>query len=170
MITSSFEVVSKSHAETIDVGVALANWLRDGDVVLLHGDLGAGKTTLAKGVAAALKIDEVVSSPTFSLVNEYDTGLAAPVGRLYHLDLYRLQGEEDLASIGFDDFAAPADGVTLVEWPERAAAALPDRYILIEIELMGTDRRLLRIAPVPDDRSWTTRFASLRARLEDAAS
>src|SRR5215203_5031908 len=99
------------------VGGALANWLRDGDLVLLHGDLGAGKTTLTKGVAAALGVQDVVSSPSFSLVNEYRTDLPGPVTRLYHLDLYRLQGEDDLASIGFDDFAAPADGVTIVEWP-----------------------------------------------------
>ncbi len=65
--------------------------------------------------------------------------------RLYHLDLYRLRQEDDLASIGFDDFVVPADGVTLVEWPERAATALPDRFLLIEIETVGSEQPALAI-------------------------
>jgi tRNA threonylcarbamoyladenosine biosynthesis protein TsaE len=164
----SFQVVSASPAQTIAIGASLAEWLRDGDVLLLHGDLGAGKTTLAKGIAEALGIDAVVSSPSFSLVNEYDTGLSAPVTRLYHLDLYRLQGEDDLASIGFDDLASPANGATIVEWPERAAAMVPDRYLLIEIESTGLESRSLRFVPVPDDGWWTDRFFSLRTLIEAA--
>lgn len=159
------EIVTRSPAETIAVGQFLADWLRDGDVVLLHGDLGAGKTTLVKGIAAGFRIDAVVASPSFALVNEYDAGLAAPVTRLYHLDLYRLGGEEDLASIGFDDFVSPTDGVTLVEWPERAMAALPESYLLIEIESVETDSRRFRFVPVPDDETWTIRLRNLRARL-----
>ncbi|MBW3634541.1 MAG: tRNA (adenosine(37)-N6)-threonylcarbamoyltransferase complex ATPase subunit type 1 TsaE [Chloroflexi bacterium] len=148
--------------------MALAGWLHDGDILLLHGDLGAGKTTLAKGIAEALGIDAVVASPSFSLVNEYDTGPGAPVTRLYHLDLYRLQGADDLASIGFDDFAGPAKGATIVEWPERAATVLPDRYVLIEIESTGAESRSLRFVPVPDDGWWNHRFVSLRTRIEAA--
>ena len=130
LTASPLEIITDSPAETAAIGEALAGCLRDGDVVLLHGDLGAGKTTLAKGIASALGIQDVVSSPSFSLVNEYETGLAAAVTRLYHLDLYRLRSEDDLASIGFDDFMAPADGIALVEWPERAATALPERFLL----------------------------------------
>ena len=170
MTSVSFQIVSESPAQTIAIGASLAEWLRDGDVLLLHGDLGAGKTTLAKGIAEALGIDAVVASPSFSLVNEYDTGPTAPVKRLYHLDLYRLQGEDDLASIGFDDFAGPANGATIVEWPERAAAMLPDRYVLIEIESRGAESRNLRFVPVPDDGWWNNRFASLSARIEAAIS
>jgi tRNA threonylcarbamoyladenosine biosynthesis protein TsaE len=143
----------------------LASLLRDGDVLLLHGDLGAGKTTLAKGIASALGIEDVVSSPSFSLVNEYDTRLASAVSRLYHLDLYRLQSEGDLATIGFEDLVAPADGVTLVEWPERAATALPERFLLIEIETVGSGSRRMRFVPVPDDDVWTGRIESLRSQL-----
>jgi tRNA threonylcarbamoyladenosine biosynthesis protein TsaE len=162
---SALEIISTSPGETVVIGEALTDSLRDGDVVLLHGDLGAGKTTLVKGIASALGIVDVVSSPSFSLVNEYDTGLAATVTRLYHLDLYRFRGEEDLASIGFDELVAPADGVTLVEWPERAAAALPDHYLLIEIESIGSDSRRLRFVPVPAEDTWGRRLASLRNRL-----
>jgi tRNA threonylcarbamoyladenosine biosynthesis protein TsaE len=162
---SVLEIASRSPTETVAIGEALADLLRDGDLVLLHGDLGAGKTTLAKGIASALGIEDVVSSPSFSLVNEYDTGRATSVTRLYHLDLYRLRGEDDLASIGFEDFVAPADGVTIVEWPERAATALPERFLLIEIETIGSDRRRLRFVPVPDDDIWTCRIEILRSHL-----
>ena len=170
MTSSSLQFVSGSPAQTVAVGSSLANWLREGDVLLLHGDLGAGKTTLAKGIARALGIEAVVSSPSFSLVNEYDTGLEAPVRRLYHLDLYRLQGEDDLASIGFDDFVGPPNGATIVEWPERAAALLPDRYVLVEIESTGAETRRLRFIPVPDDGSWNDRFTSLNTSIEAAIS
>lgn len=163
--SSAFEVVTRGSAETLALGEALASILQDGDVVLLHGDLGAGKTTLAKGIASALGVADVVSSPSFSLVNEYETGHSVAVTRLYHLDLYRLQGEDELASIGFDDFMAPADGVTLVEWPERAATALPERFLLVEIETVGADRRSLRFVPVPTGEPWSHRIESLRSRL-----
>jgi tRNA threonylcarbamoyladenosine biosynthesis protein TsaE len=162
---TALEIVSRSPAETAAIGEVLAGSLRNGDVVLLHGDLGAGKTTLAKGIASALAIEDVVSSPSFSLVNEYGTGGAAAVTRLYHLDLYRLQGEDDLASIGFDDFMAPADGVTLVEWPERASTALPERFLLVEIEPVGPGSRRLRFSATPDDEISTHRFESIRSQF-----
>jgi tRNA threonylcarbamoyladenosine biosynthesis protein TsaE len=161
----AWEIVTRSPAETAALGNALAGYLQDGDVVLLHGDLGAGKTTLAKGIAAALGVRDVVSSPSFSLVNEYDTEPALPVSRLFHLDLYRLGEESDLASIGFDDLMASADGVMLVEWPERAAAVLPEQYLLIEIEPVGPGDRRLRFVPSPDDGAWMDRFARLGSEL-----
>jgi tRNA threonylcarbamoyladenosine biosynthesis protein TsaE len=160
----AWEIVTHGPAETIAVGQALASDLQDGDVVLLHGDLGAGKTTLAKGIASALGVGDVVSSPSFSLVNEYDTAQLA-VSRLFHLDLYRLGDEGDLASIGFDDLVASADGVMLVEWPERAATVLPDRFLLIEFETVGSDNRRLRFIPIPDDDGWRDRIERLRSHV-----
>ena len=166
MTRPSLEIVTTGAAETEAVGASLASWLREGDVVLLHGDLGAGKTTLAKGIAAALRVDAVVASPSFALVNEYDAGLLAPVTRLYHLDLYRLQGEDDLASIGFADFIHPVDGVTLIEWPERAVRMLPDRYLLIELEVADRERRRLRFILAPEAAAWERRGDDLRTVLE----
>ena len=163
---ASIELTTDGENETLALGWALADWLRDGDVLLLHGDLGAGKTTLAKGVAAGLRVPAVVTSPSFALVNEYETGLTAPVSRLYHLDLFRLDDSEDLPSIGFADLSAPAYGVTVVEWPERAIDALPARYLLIEIERTGPEQRSIRIRPVPEDATWAERIAEFRARLE----
>jgi tRNA threonylcarbamoyladenosine biosynthesis protein TsaE len=138
-------------------------------VVLLHGDLGAGKTTLAKGIASALSIEDVVSSASFALINEYDTGSAAAVSRLYHLDLYRLRSEDDLASIGFDDFMAPVDGITIVEWPERASTALPERFLLVEIETIRSGSRRLRFVAIPNDEISARRIESLRSSIDSDA-
>ena len=165
MSESPLEIVTHCPAETAAIGEALAGCLRNGDVVLLHGDLGAGKTTLAKGIASALGVEDVVSSPSFSLVNEYDTGLATAVTRLYHLDLYRLRSEDDLASIGFDDFMAPTDGITLVEWPERASTSLPERFLLVEIETVRSGTRRLRFVAIPNDEVWEGRIVSLRSHI-----
>jgi tRNA threonylcarbamoyladenosine biosynthesis protein TsaE len=159
------EVVTASADQTVAIGAALAGWLRDGDVVLLHGDLGSGKTTLAKGIATALGVKAIVASPSFGLVNEYDAGLPGVVTRLYHLDLYRLESEDDLASIGFAEFIHPVDGVTLVEWPERAVDSLPERYLLVELDFVGPERRRLRAALVPDD-GWGSRHDALRTLLK----
>lgn len=154
-----------SPEETAAVGRTLGAWLREGDVVLLHGDLGVGKTTLTKGIAAQLRVDAIVASPSFALVNEYDAGLAAPVARLYHLDLYRLQDSAELATIGFADLSSPQDGVTIIEWPERAIDLLPQRYLLIEIAHAAPDRRTLRITAAPPDDVWATRLQDLHGRL-----
>jgi tRNA threonylcarbamoyladenosine biosynthesis protein TsaE len=162
---TALEVVSTSPEETATIGSILARWLEDGDVVLLHGDLGAGKTTLAKGIAAALGVEAVVSSPSFALINEYDSGVPGPVSRLYHLDLYRLRDDAELDSIGFAEYVAPDDGVALVEWPERAVTLLPARYVLVELESAGADHRMIRITPFPTDGSWSGRLADLRARF-----
>jgi tRNA threonylcarbamoyladenosine biosynthesis protein TsaE len=162
----AIEIVSRDASETARVGQTLAGWLRDGDVVLLHGDLGAGKTTLAKGIAAGLGIDDVVSSPSFALVNEYQTGRLAPVSNLFHLDLYRLASDE-IDSIGFADYASPTAGVTLIEWPERALALLPDRYLLIELEITGPEQRRLRLSLSPAAAESRARLDELRERFRN---
>lgn len=165
MIESELELFTDGAEATRELGAEIANWLRDGDVILLHGDLGAGKTTLAKGIAAALRVDAVVASPSFALVNEYETGLAAPVSHLYHLDLFRLGDRDELASIGFAELTAPSDGVTIVEWPDRAVEELPERYLLVEIVATGPDLRRFRATLVPADTESKPRFDELRQRL-----
>ncbi len=131
------------------LGIRLAAGLRGGDVLLLHGDLGAGKTTLTQGIAAGLRVPEPVQSPTFGLVAEHD-GVAAdgsPV-RLYHLDLYRLDDPAGLEALGFDRYADPDDGISVIEWPERAAGWLPERYLLVTIGHAGVDERSVGIRAV----------------------
>ncbi len=134
------------HAGMIEYGRAFGATLKLGDVVLLHGDLGAGKTTLTQGLARALGVEEAIQSPTFSLVAEHDgrDGEGRPM-RLYHLDLYRLDDESELEGMGYPQYLAPDDGITVVEWPERAGSWLPARFWLLEIQYAsGGGRRIER--------------------------
>ncbi len=144
-------LTTHSEDETLALGAALARHATAGSVVLLHGDLGAGKTVLARGFAAALGIPGPIQSPTFGLVAEYDG--TAPDGtplRLYHLDLYRLD-PTDLDSFGFADYAPSVDGVSLIEWPERAIDQLPGEYLLVRIDQAREDRREITVEAVPGD-------------------
>lgn len=121
-------------AATAALGAAIAAELKAGDAVALWGELGAGKTTLARGVLRALGVTENVPSPTFTLVQTYDTaGL-----RVSHFDLYRLKQARELEQLGLDE--ALADGAALVEWPERAPEALPPEALHIRLALAETGR------------------------------
>ena len=150
--------VTGSANETRALGTQLGALLLEGDVLLLHGDLGAGKTTLAQGIIATGRPGIPVQSPTFTLVNEYPATGDRPA--LHHLDLYRLDGPDDLDSIGFDDLVASGAAVVLVEWPERLGPDLPDEYLLVSIEPDGPDGRRIDIRSVPAD--------GRHARLVDA--
>ncbi len=102
-------------------GVAIGRALRAPALVTLMGDLGAGKTTLAQAICRGLGVTESVTSPTFALIHEYK----APAARVVHCDLYRLQTDADVASLGLDDSLGDTTAIVLVEWPERAGALLP---------------------------------------------
>jgi tRNA threonylcarbamoyladenosine biosynthesis protein TsaE len=123
-----------THEDMIAYGRDLAAELQVGDVVLLHGDLGAGKTTLVQGIAAGLGVVEPIQSPTFGLVAEHrgllHNGVAVAI---HHLDLYRLDSPDDLEELGYEQYIAPIDGISLIEWPERAEDWLPDRFLLLKI-------------------------------------
>lgn len=136
---------SGSADETRAIGEELAAGLRGGDVVLLSGELGAGKTELTKGIAAGLGVADLVQSPTFALVDEHPAPALGPGGRLVHLDLYRLD-PGDLDGIGWDELTASEDDVVVVEWAERAVGRLPDRYLLVELAITGVDSREVRIS------------------------
>jgi tRNA threonylcarbamoyladenosine biosynthesis protein TsaE len=118
------------------VGRQLAANLGPGDVVLLEGSLGAGKTVFARGLAEGLGVDpEEVRSPTFTLVNIYRGRM--PV---YHIDLYRIAKPADLSEIGLEEFLG-TDGVALVEWPDRLGRFLPEESVLVRLRDLGGDRR-----------------------------
>ena len=135
--SNATEHIIESAAAMQQLGRDIARTLQIGDVLMLHGDLGAGKTTLAQGVAEGLGIDSPVQSPTFTLVREHE----ARGMKFYHLDLYRLNEPDELEDIGYESFIEPVDGVSLIEWPERAGDWLPDRFMLIQLDHLGGDRR-----------------------------
>jgi tRNA threonylcarbamoyl adenosine modification protein YjeE len=123
---------------TARLGTAIAAGLRAGNVVALWGDLGAGKTTLARAILRALGVTEDVPSPTFTIVQSYDTARFA----VAHYDLYRLKSAREMRELGFDE--ALEDGVALVEWPERAPEALPPDALHVRLApaLTGRTARL----------------------------
>ena len=130
-----------SAAETIDLGRALAVRLRPGDVVAFYGELGAGKTTMIKGICAGLGVSDVVKSPSFVIMTEY-------AGRVpvYHVDLYRLEpgargGSVSSADLGLDAHFG-GDGVCLVEWAERGEVLLPASAVRIRMSVEGAGRRI----------------------------
>ena len=119
--------LSHSETETEAAGQALAAKLRPGDVVAYRGDLGAGKTAFTRGLARGLGCHGRVTSPTFTIVNEYE----GPTP-LFHFDLYRLGGEEELWDIGWEDYLA-RNGVCAVEWSEIAPGALPENTVYVTL-------------------------------------
>jgi tRNA threonylcarbamoyladenosine biosynthesis protein TsaE len=132
--TTLREQVTESPAETEAAGEALGRRLRVGDVVLLMGELGAGKTTFVRGVARGAGSDAPVASPTFQLVRVYPGRV-----QLAHVDLYRIEKPPELADLGLDELAD--QGAVVVEWGDRVAFG---DAALVDIEHLGGDRRLLR--------------------------
>ncbi len=136
-------VTTASGARTRALGRRLARLLRAGDVVLLQGPLGAGKTTLAQGVGAGLKVEAPVRSPTFVLMTRHE-GSSLP---LYHADLYRLDSVAEVEDLALPEQAA--DGVLLVEWPERGLDALPEQHLFVALEPVAdapSSRRITVVA------------------------
>ena len=125
----------KSFEETIALGKKIGQVLKPGDVLLLQGDLGAGKTTFSQGLAEGLNIKECVNSPTFVLISEYLSGRLP----LYHMDLYRIEEETQLFDLGVEDYFF-GNGVCVVEWPNIAEAFFPESYAIFRLSHMGHER------------------------------
>jgi tRNA threonylcarbamoyladenosine biosynthesis protein TsaE len=132
-------VVSKDPEATRNLGTALASVALPGDVIALYGELGAGKTQLAKGFGAGLRVRQTINSPSFVLMAEYPGRLP-----LFHLDLYRLAGAADAIASGLLD-ERQAQGVTLIEWADRFAEALPALRLDVTIEGVGDQSREIRL-------------------------
>ena len=130
------ELISNSPAETEAAGAALAAQLEPGSVVAFTGDLGAGKTAFTRGLARGLGIDEPITSPTFTIVNEYEGGRLP----LFHFDMYRLSSSEELFDIGWEDYLARG-GVCAVEWSEIIADALESDTIRVDIRRGAHDEQ-----------------------------
>jgi tRNA threonylcarbamoyladenosine biosynthesis protein TsaE len=146
------------EADTARLAAALARRARTGDIIALRGDLGAGKTAFARFYIRALVGEEIdVPSPTFNLVLVYDCAVA-PV---WHFDLYRLENADEIHELGIDD--AFADGISLIEWPDRAGGALPADVLTVDMRAAdGDSRRRIEVSG-PD--SWAERLAAVRQEL-----
>ncbi|HBD07401.1 MAG TPA: tRNA (adenosine(37)-N6)-threonylcarbamoyltransferase complex ATPase subunit type 1 TsaE [Syntrophobacteraceae bacterium] len=152
---------STSEKASLELGRRIGERLEAGDVVALWGELGAGKTLMARGIARGLGIPSEVpiTSPTFTIINEYESRL-----HLYHMDLYRIVNEDDLETIPWRD-ALYGSGVAVVEWPERLGEALPEQRLDLCLETAGDTARTITI------RAWgqpyRTRFESTSLRFDN---
>ena len=133
-------IESRGAEETLRIGETLGRLLMPGDALLLTGDLGAGKTTLTQGVALGLDIPERPRSPTFVMATEYHGRLP-----LYHLDLYRVEDIAELGELGLDEYLI-SDGVTVVEWADRAPHAFPQHGIWVDLQPSGEDARAITVS------------------------
>jgi tRNA threonylcarbamoyladenosine biosynthesis protein TsaE len=140
------EFTTKSGADTIEVGRKLAHLLKPPQLLLLKGDLGTGKTTLVKGIAEALDAAEPdeVTSPTFTLLHEYDGALDGKPVKLYHIDVYRLEGERQLETLGLDELLTP-DALVLVEWGDKFKSIRKKATGEIAISSTGGDARKITV-------------------------
>ena len=133
---------TNSPAETRALGGRLAALLRPGDVLLLLGDLGAGKSELTRGIARGLGVTSPVASPSFTILNVYDEGRIP----LYHFDWYRLNSAEELYEMGMDEYLG-GDGVAVVEWPSRCPEAVPEKYLEVRIDSVDDCAREIVLTP-----------------------
>ncbi len=137
--------ISHSSQQTRELGAALARRLHAGDLILLSGSVGSGKTTFIQGIASGLGIRDPVTSPTYTLVAEYAGQLGETPVRFYHIDLYRLAEESDeLTSFGLEEILEDPGGIAAIEWPQRAVSLLPETWLLVELEPVAETKRRAR--------------------------
>lgn len=134
------EFRSYNANDTAEIAAKIAELCSPGDVLCLRGEMGAGKTVFTTGLCRALGVVDYVTSPTFTVVNEYDGENL----RVYHFDMYRIEDEDELSEIGFEEYLN-AGGICVIEWPQNTEGALPRRRTEIEIEKCGLDERIIRV-------------------------
>ena len=153
-----FSVIASSPERTWEIGRLLGKLLEAGDTVCLFGDLGAGKTNLAYGIARGLDVrEQYITSPTFTFVNEYPGRVP-----LYHIDLYRLKGPDELENIGFDEYLE-SDGVTVIEWAERAEDELPVERL--SVYLSSVDEKSRELGFLPEGERYEKLVAELKKNI-----
>jgi tRNA threonylcarbamoyladenosine biosynthesis protein TsaE len=135
------EYLSNSNEQTLEIGQQIASTLVGGDILLMYGDLGAGKTTLTKGIAKGLGVDNDITSPTFTLMNMYPVDVGN-IKQLVHIDTYRMEDAQELLDIGVEDYLGSPDTVTIIEWPEKIESLLTGKNIKkIFLEHLGEEKR-----------------------------
>ena len=153
-------LVLRSHSagETARIGSALGQYAEAGDVFLLSGELGAGKTCLTQGVAKGLGVDGYVRSPTFVLVSVHQGRLP-----LYHIDIYRLDEVAEVVDLGLEEYLA-GDGVSVIEWASKALEVFPQPYMLVTLTYEGENERLIQLEAMGE------RYESLLSQVEKRLS
>ena len=134
------KLLSCSPDETIKTGRRIASFLKSGSIIALNGNLGSGKTCLAKGIACGLGINENITSPTFAIINEYQN----QEFNFYHIDAYRLNNEKEFEDVGGNEIFYQG-GICVIEWSQKIQKSLPDNTITINIEITGQQERLISI-------------------------
>jgi len=119
--------------------IALLNFSKQNTIFIFEGEMGAGKTTFIKSICAQLGIEDLVSSPTFSIVNEYKSRMGNVV---YHFDFYRIKNLNEAYDIGYEEYFYSGN-ICLIEWPEKIEELLPEKYVKVKIEVTGADQRTL---------------------------
>jgi tRNA threonylcarbamoyladenosine biosynthesis protein TsaE len=143
---AGLDFISHSPQQTRELGTAVARRLQPGDLVLLSGTLGSGKTTFIQGVASGLGVADNVASPTFTLIAENAATSNGQSVTLFHIDLYRIgDDEEGLYSFGLDEVLEDPDAICAVEWPQRAPSIFPNEWLLIELEAVAETKRRARL-------------------------
>ena len=158
----SAELVSGSAARTQAIGRALGKYARPGDLILLEGELGSGKTCLTQGILWGLGGKEYARSPTFVLISQYEARLT-----LYHVDLYRIDSAAEVADLGLDEIAF-ADGVTVVEWADRTAGLFQGQGLRVHLKHLDEETRLVRLSATDDRYSDSIGAARTAAGKEGA--
>lgn len=134
-------IISRKPEETEYIGQRMAKFLKPGDFISLNGDLGSGKTVLSQGIAKGLEIDEPITSPTFTIIQEYHKGRLP----FYHMDVYRLNSVNEMDDLGYEEYFY-GEGVTIVEWGNKFAEILPEEFLNIEFR-QGSEGRELCFFP-----------------------
>jgi len=137
--------ISKSERDTINYGKKFAERITPGDVIALYGELGAGKTEFVKGICQQLEIEQIVTSPTFTIMNCYTGTLNESEVSIYHIDLYRIKKVEELDEIGFDECIHSPDDIKLIEWAEKAENRLSKVNFKVSFALDEENEELRQI-------------------------
>lgn len=143
--TTIKEIISNSEAETEQFAYSLAQTLPRGSVVALNGDLGAGKTVFSRGFARGLNITEPVSSPTYTIIQEYP---CHDGGHFFHMDLYRISNVRAALDFGIDEYLNDSESWSVIEWPDRISTILPPHTINIKIETIDDDSRKITVTNI----------------------
>ncbi|HEY33230.1 MAG TPA: tRNA (adenosine(37)-N6)-threonylcarbamoyltransferase complex ATPase subunit type 1 TsaE [Dehalococcoidia bacterium] len=153
---NNLNLITHSLEQTYELGRTMGRLVQPGDVLLLVGELGAGKTCLTQGIAWGLGIEEYTLSPTFVIMRELYGRLP-----LYHIDLYRLDDIGEIAALGLDDYLYGAEGVCVVEWAEKGLSVMPVEHLMVEISHLGETERNFQL------KAGSQRYRKLLDQLKD---